>query len=310
VDAEHRPDGGGWAARTWDRYGPLILLSGLFLGVALGLHASWGRIDELGDEELPDRVAIGVAVLLLLAGQLSVGYAWRRLAPELRDPVSSMWTFHASQPGKYLPVGVGQVLGQVALVRGLGLSGRRAMGAWASHLSSIVAAGITTGVLLVLQPGVGPVRWAALACLGGLVFVHRPTLGRALALGARLSKRLPSPGDLPSQRLLVEAFAGCVGFVVLDGLAFAVLLVGDAGVAAVLAVVGGYALAVGISTATPLPAGIGVRELILVVVLTQSASATIAASVVLRVAVFAVEVSLVVVFSAWRRYRAIRAAQA
>jgi uncharacterized membrane protein YbhN (UPF0104 family) len=98
-----------------------------------------------------------------------------------------------------------------------------------------------------------------------------------------------------------------VAFVVLDGTAFAILLdLGGAGVLTWVAVIGGYALAVGISTATPLPAGIGVRELILVLVLEQDTTAIITAAIVLRVSVFAVEVLLLLAFWTARRYRTFR----
>src|SRR5690606_18370221 len=101
-----------------------------------------------------------------------------RLAPELRDPVASQWTFHATQPGKYLPLGVGQAVGQVALARDLGMTARSAMAAWASHILMIVAGGVVTGVLLVLRSDAGPVRFLALLCLLGGVIVHRGVLGR------------------------------------------------------------------------------------------------------------------------------------
>jgi hypothetical protein len=291
-------------AWIWSRYRTPILVALLAVGLLLGIDASVGRLHSIRPDEMPTRTSIGVAFGFLLVGQVSVGYGWRRLVPTLRNPIDSMWTFHATQPGKYLPLGAGQAVGQVSLASGLGMPTRGAAGAWASHLSMIVAAGVTVGSLMLVEPGAGPIHWLAPAGLLGLLFVYRPTLQRLIGLGARVSKRLPTADDLPGQRELVEAFLLCVLFIVLDGIAFGVLLgVGTAGPATWVGVVGAYGLAVGLSTATPLPAGLGVRELLLVRFVAESARATITSSIVLRVMIFVVEVALLVTFSGARQVR-------
>jgi uncharacterized membrane protein YbhN (UPF0104 family) len=287
--------GGGRA--WWARYRGPVLLGGLAIGLLLGVRASLGRLDAIGPDELPSRGAMAAAWVLLLLGQALVGYGWRRLVPGHGDAVASMWTFHASQPGKYLPLGVGQGVGQVSLARDLGLGGRAAVAAWASHLAMIVAAGVVVGVCVVVLPGTGAIRWAGLGCLVGLVAVHRPTLRRIVGAGGRFTERLPRPDDLPDQRGLLEAFAAGVGFVVLHGLAFAILLQGgDRGVAGYVGTIGAYALAVGLSTATPLPAGLGAREVLLVLVLPTDPAATLAAAILVRVCTFSVEVALLAAF--------------
>ena len=293
---------------TVSRYRGQILLVGLALGLLLGVHASIGRVGSIAPEDLPGATRTIEAAVLLLLGQLSVGYAWRRLAPTLDDPVTSMWTFHATQPGKYLPLGVGQAVGQVALARSAGLPTRTAMGAWASLLAMIVGSGVTVGALVVLVPRDGTSRWLGLIGLAGALVVYRPFLHGLIGFGARFSKRLPAAEDLPSQRSLLEAFVACAVFVVLDGCAFALLLGTGTGGGVLAGTIGAYALAVGISTATPLPAGLGVRELLLVLFTDAGTAPVITASIVLRVTVFAVEVALLVGFSTVRQVRAIRSA--
>jgi hypothetical protein len=293
---------------TLTRYRGQILLVGLAVGLLLGVNASIGRVGSIAPEDLPGAARTIEAAVLLLLGQLSVGYAWRRLAPSLADPVTSMWTFHATQPGKYLPLGVGQAIGQVALARSAGLPTRTAMGAWASHLAMIVGSGVAVGTLVVLVPRDGAIRWLGVVGLAGALVAYRPVLHGLIGFGARFSKRLPAAEDLPSQRSLVEAFVACAVFVVLDGCAFAILLGSGAGDGVLAGTIGAYALAVGISTATPLPAGLGVRELLLVIFLDVGTAPVITASIVLRVTVFAVEVALLVGFSTVRQVRAIRSA--
>lgn len=285
----------------WRRYRNRVLLSGLAVGLLLGARASMDRLGGLEDGEVPTAGAFAVALALLVVGQLVVGYGWRRLAPDLRDPVASQWTFHATQPGKYLPLGVGQAVGQVALARDLGMTARSAMAAWASHILMIVAGGVVTGVLLVFRTDAGPVRFLALLCLLGAVFVHRGVLGRLVGLGSRFSSRLPAAADLPDQRRLADAFAAAVVFVVLHGAAFSVLLDGHRDIVASLAVLGAYGLSVGLSTATPLPAGLGIREGLLVLLVGGAVAPVLAAAIVLRVCTFTMEVSLLAVFWLLRR---------
>lgn len=248
--------------------------------------------------------AMAAAVALLLGGQSILGYGWRRLAPGITDAVTSMWTFHAAQPGKYLPLGVGHALGQVTLAREVGLTGRQAVAGWASHVAMIVVAGTTVGALVVTNPELGDARWFALAGLLGLLAVRRSVLQRVVGAGARYSTRLPAPEDLPASRGLAEAYATAVAFMVLDGLAFVVLLHGfDRGLSFWVGVIGAYGLSMGLSIATPVPAGLGIREVLLVILVGTDASATIAAAIVLRILTFGVEVGLLALFSVLRRRR-------
>jgi hypothetical protein len=271
-----------------------LILGALAIGLVLGVRASLGRVGSL-ESDIPSRTATAVAIGLLLVGQVVLGYGWRRLVPEIRDPVASMWAFHASQPGKYLPLGIGQAAGQVVLARDLAVPLRTAIAAWGAQTIIIIAGGVTVGTLLVLQPGLGPIRWLGLAGPLGLLAGWRPTLVAVVGLGARVTSRLPDAADLPPQRRLVDAFGTALVFFVFQGIAFATLL-GAEGLAGWLGLVGAYAMAAGISTATPLPAGLGIREALLVLFCTTDPAVTIAAAVVLRVSAFAVEVALLAAF--------------
>ena len=182
------------------------------------------------------------------------------------------------------------------------MTARSAMAAWASHILMIVAGGLVTGTLLVFHPDVGPVRFLAPLCLLGAAIVHKGVLGRLVGLGARFSARLPAAADLPAQRRLIDAFVAGVVFVLLHGAAFAVLLHdGERGVAGSLAVLGAYGLSVGLSTASPLPAGLGIREGLLVLLVGGAVAPVLAAAIVLRVTTFTMEVALLAVFWLLRR---------
>lgn len=290
--------------RFWSRWRTTILLGALALALVLGVRASLSRLGTLEDAQIPSHPAMAIAVVLLLAGQLVLGYGWRRLVPTLADPVHSMWTFHASQPGKYLPLGVGQALGQVALAREAGMPARQAMAGWASHTLMIVAAGITVGSLVVINPDLGPWRYLAAGGLLAIASTRRPVLARIVGAGARFTSRLPAAADLPGQRALTEAYLSAVAFMVLDGLAFAVLLDGFRnGPGSVIGLVGAYGMAMGLSIVTPLPAGLGIREAILVLLSGVGAAPTIAAAVVIRVSTFGVEVAMLTGFSIMHRLR-------
>jgi hypothetical protein len=277
------------------RYGKAVLLGALAIGLALGVRASLGRIDSL-DGEVPSRAETIAAMGFLLVGQLVLGYGWRRLVPQISDPVASMWAFHASQPGKYLPIGIGQAAGQVALARDLSVPVRTAVAAWGAQTLTIVAAGITVGSLLVFQRELEHLRWLGLLGPLGLLAAWRPALAAVVGFGARFTRRLPDADDLPSQRRLLDAFGTALVFFVFQGIAFAILLGTADDPAAWLALVGASAMAAGLSTATPLPAGLGVREALLVLFCPGDAGLVIAAAVVLRVSSFAVEVAVLAAF--------------
>lgn len=289
----------------WHRHRVVILLAGLAVGLLLGVRASIDRLGTLEPVDTPARGEVVVAVGLLLLGQAAVGFGWHRLVPAISDPVESMWSFHATQPGKYLPFGIGQAVGQVALASDLGVRPHAAIASWASHVAMIVVAGTTSGVLVVANPHLGPLRWFALLGLFTPILVHRSVLERVVGVGSRFTSRLPAPSDLPAQRGLTEAFLSGAVFMVSHGLAFALLLGGiDQELATWIGFTGAYGLAAGLSIASPLPAGLGVREALLVLLTHTAVPATIAAAIVLRVAAFAAEVMLLVIFSVLRRRRA------
>lgn len=290
--------------RLRDRWWRWPLVGAIAIGVLLGVQESFGRIGGLDRATVTSPTKIIVVAGLLVTGQAIIGYGWRRLLPAITDPVTSMWTFHATQPGKYLPLGIGQAVGQVALVRDLGVPLRSAVASWASHVAMLVVGGCAVGALLVVPPGTGTLRWVFLAGLLAVAVAHRSVLGVAIGAGARLTSRLPAPSDLPGQRALIDALAASIAFMLLHGLGYAVLVDGwEPTWTRLLSLIGAYALSAGLSTATPLPAGLGAREALLVLLSGLNAPTAIAAAVAHRVIAFGAEIALLGLFVALRALR-------
>jgi hypothetical protein len=166
---------------------------------------------ELDRDDLPGPSALAAAAGLALTGHISLGAGWSRLLPDVEPRSSVALSFYASQLGKYVPLGIAQPLGQVAMLKGLDVSAGRAFISWSSHIAVTVAAGLSVGAGLMATPGLSPAgRVAAAACLGSLVLVWRPTLATILELVCRAIGRVPSAMPLPSQRALLESFLGAV----------------------------------------------------------------------------------------------------
>ncbi len=180
---------------------PGLLMLGLVL-LAIQLQQQASELDQF---QLPSRGALVLTVAAAVAGQFAFGLAWTRLLPTLRAPRALAWTFHGSQPAKYVPIGVAQPIGQVSLLRQLGVPVTQGTVAWVSQLTAFVAAGLFLGAGTAWT---GDGWLAALSAFGLLapLLVVRSLQARLMTRLSRWSDRVPAPESIPAQRSLTEAF--------------------------------------------------------------------------------------------------------
>lgn len=249
------------------RWARRVLALAAVVGVGLALLSA---VEDAGEVALPGVGRLLVAGGFVALGVLAAGAAWAVLVPG-PGVLALLPGFLLAQLARYVPGSVWQGVGQVLDAHRLGVGRGAASVAFVVQLATqLVGAGLV-GTLAVLRPELGGWRWAALAGVLPVVLLWRPLLTAVLRLATRLAPRRLGhlPDTLPSQlRILAATGFGVVTALVL-GLGFAVLLPDPSGLAGLLGAVGVFAAAwvVGFLV-VPLPAGLGVRELVLVVGLT------------------------------------------
>ncbi len=261
----------------------------VLVAVASTLDRAQGRV-------IPSLRAVAFAAVALTAALRCSASAWAALLPGEAPPVELRRCVYASQLGKYVPGGLVQAVGQVAIATRIGIPMATAFPAYlvyAGHaaLGSLVAA----GVLVTQAPTVGT-GWAlaagALAAVS-VVSVWRPALALGLRVAQRVVPRLRRVGPLPGQGPLARGFALQVAFALLQGASFAVLLRSLDHDVPILAALGANAMAFGLGLlAVPVPSGLLVREGVLVAILhpVAGAATVVTAAVVQRLAAIAVEI--------------------
>ncbi|MEN3360402.1 MAG: glycosyltransferase 2 family protein [Mycobacteriales bacterium] len=269
-----------------------------FLLAVAGLLARQVAGDAGGVAAALRRIGAGHAVLSLLAAVLGLGasgLAWRSLLAALGAavPVSAVPpVFFVAQLGKYLPGAVWPYLAQVRLGRRYGVTGSQsAAGSVVFVLAHCATGGAVAAAVL---PWVSPAAtrrfwWALVFAPLLLLLLHPRVLLPVLRLAHRLTRRGAAPARLAGRRV-----AAALGWLMLTWVGY------GAGLLALLAPLtdrallpagglslGGYALAwtVGFAAAAVLvvaaPAGLGVREVVLVALLTPVTSAAAATAVAL-----------------------------
>ena len=236
--------------------------------------------------------AVIVAFLLCLAGVALTGVAWLVVLADLGSPlpvVAGARVFFVGQLGKYVPGSVWPVMMQMRMGRALGVPRGRMAVTFVVVLGLSVAWGLVLGLVAVpsLLGGSGRTYLWLLALLPpAAVFLHPRPLNAVLNALLRLARRPPLEHPLSGRRL---ALAGVllVGFWVVAGLHVWVLAVdlGAAPAGALPVALGGFALAFCVGPLVVLaPAGAGVREAVLVVLLgaVLPTSAAVAVALVSR----------------------------
>lgn len=266
----------------------VFALAGLvFIGLALR--------DALRDPDLtllPSAPGLVVAVLAVVIGLTAATIGWARLLG-VQDPRVVARGFLLAQLGKYIPGGVWQVVGQVGdASRAASTGGRTATVAFVVSVATQVTAGLLVGLPLAFVDSTP--TWIRLGIVAGALVSVALLLQRRLLTWVLLS--LPWLRDeadetaMPTRSAMaVSTLTGMVSLVA-AGLVFEIAYSAPAGTSAVV-VVPAYALAWTVGfLAIPFPAGLGVREGALLLLLPDDANtAIVAASAVVRVVYIAGE---------------------
>jgi hypothetical protein len=262
-----------------------LLVAGL-VGIAFAVPATLDQAQEQVLPSLPTIVFGGVCALVAIAASAR---AWSALFSDLLTSRAHLLTlrgtFYLSQLTKYLPVGgLVQASSQLGLAHTVGIPVKRIAVAFPVSVVAAVSAGATLSSGLVFDSALpGWVRALSVFGLAVPLFLHRGLMARVLHLARRVSHRIPEPDHLPTQRdiiifylwALVTVGALCAAYAAMlrsltDMNPFSVFC------AFALSWLAGF-------LAVPIPAGVGVREAVLVALLPGVGTAPVlAVSLTLR----------------------------
>lgn len=260
----------------------IFALAGLaFLGLAL--------VDALQDPDLtvlPDSGALLLAIGAVVAGLWAQVLGWSRLLGVQQMRVVARG-FLLAQLGKYIPGGVWQVVGQVGdATRSTNTGGRSATLAYLTMVVAQVTAGLLVGLPLALDgrtPTWIRVGLVAATAVAVAMVAERRILARVL-LALPWLRGIDDPAAMPSRAALVTSTAAGVVAMLAAGVVFEIAYAAPPGEHPGI-VVPAYALAWTVGfLAVPFPAGLGVREAALLLLLPDgSRTSIVAASAVVRV---------------------------
>ncbi|GAB3600193.1 lysylphosphatidylglycerol synthase transmembrane domain-containing protein [Angustibacter peucedani] len=256
--------------------------------VVWAVAASWSEVSgEL--QRVSPLALVGSSVLALVALVLTL-VGWRALMADLGSPLAlgpASGVLFVGQLGKYLPGSVWTVVVQAEVASALGVPRKRTAVAGLLTVAMSALAGLGVGVVALpalVSAGGSAASWLVLLVVPlGLAVLHPRVLNALVDRGLRLLRRAPL-----EQPLSGRAIAVTMGAFVLAWLALGLhlwVLVNDLGAPASsswVPSVFGYAL--GASTgmlAVLVPAGFGVREVVLVLLLTGPLDRPAALAVVL-----------------------------
>jgi hypothetical protein len=271
-----------------------VLLVG-FAGIAFAVERS---VQDTHEHVMPSGAALAVSGVLALVAIGSSARAWVALFSELVDQRASRTalrgTFYLSQLTKYLPAGgVVQAASQVGLARSIGVPLRRLAVAFPVSVVGAVAAGGTLGAGLVFDTDLaGWVRALSLLGLCSVVLLHRGLMARVLEFSRRFISRIPDSDHLPTQRDILVFYAWALVTIGPLCAAYAILLRSVISGTNSFVVFCAFAISWVIGfLAVPIPAGVGVREAILVALIPGVGTAPLlAASLALRLLSIGAEV--------------------
>jgi uncharacterized membrane protein YbhN (UPF0104 family) len=265
----------------------MALLAAGLIGIAFVIARTFDAADE---QVLPSAGALVVGGLFAIVAIVSAARSWVALFSDLvvdRElRLALRGTFYLSQLTKYLPAGgIVQTASQLGLARSIGIPLKRSAVAFPVSVVGVAVACATLGAALVFDADLaGWIRALAAFGLVSVVLLHRGLLAGALELAHRVVSRIPGSDQLPTQRDIFGLYGWALTAVGGFGAAYAALL-GSLDVDAnPFFVFCAFALSwlVGF-LAVPIPAGVGVREAVLVALLPGVGTAPLlAASLALR----------------------------
>jgi hypothetical protein len=285
----------------------VIVLTFYFLG--RNLAANWS---ELRSDELNIQPALLVLSGCFLAGDILMrSIIWWDLtgyfARDARPPYSRLTkVFMFSWLGRYVPGKVAYLVGRFYLGRATGVPARALVGGMAyENVLILIMAMVVSALLLVPSLAVEsesfwPYLALPVAAIGGVVLLHPAVLSRVLRLAMRLAGReLPddSVWILPARRMARTLALSAIAFS-LSGLGFYLMVASltDYPVRYLPLAAGTMTLGAVVGTVSIItPAGLGVREGVLVGILqfTMPRELAVLIAVVARVWATVVDLALV-----------------
>jgi len=243
-------------------------------------------------------------VVALVAGFATTGaslFVWRSLMTDLghRLPIpAAARIFYVSQLGKYVPGSVWSILTQIELSREHRIPKRTNVAVGVLAIAISVTSGLCVGALMLPFAAAAAHRywWILLVIPVFLTVLHPRVLGPALNRVLRLARREPLPRT-PSGRGLAQVVGFQLLVWLLLGLQAWLLLVGMGAQTwqSLPVAVGGYALAYSLGQmAVGLPAGAGVRDAALTLMLSAVVTPATALVVALLARVIMTTVDLTV----------------
>jgi uncharacterized membrane protein YbhN (UPF0104 family) len=278
ADAPPRP-AGRW--RT-----PLrLVVAGVFVGVLVVVLAGQWRQAR----PLLGRLSVPVVVAswaLVLAGIYATFRSWRAALADLGGSLphtGAMRVFYLGQLGKYLPGTVWPAVTQMRLGRDYRVPPRASGAAFVVFMLMLIGTGLLVGVPVIPLLGrdaVDEYRWLALVLPLFALALTPPVLNRAIAMALRLARRPPMPAPLSRGGILRVA-----GWAVVSWLCYGVhvyllarQLGAEGGALLWLQCTGAFAAAfVSGPLLLVVPAGAGVREAALLLLLGSTVTAPVAA---------------------------------
>jgi len=250
--------------RRWLQLGLGIAI---WVGLIVTVVVGW---DEVKDELARAGLMFPATILMITVGSVAAARGWAELNPvEMRR--RSMVGFLAAQPAKYLPIGGAALAVSQVSLSSSETSSRRDVGwAFLVHAGTLVTAG--TIVALLMIPADDVPGWVKVSVLVAAVLMilctRQSVVGWLIRQLSRILPRFRHVGAIPDTPTLWRTVGWSLIPFLLAGVSFALLLTGRFDPMTLLSTAGVFSAAwvVGFIV-VPLPAGLGLREAVLVALL-------------------------------------------
>lgn len=295
----------GVIARNLIGFGAIVVI---FFFLGRSLVSNWS---DLTAEDIDIQPALlVVSTLPVAASIILMAFIWRQIVSYLAGSDQANLgqlpkIFLYSWLGRYVPGKVAYVVGRFVLGRAAGVSGPVLVGSIAYENVLLITTGAAFATLTLLpilaveSDNILPYLALPFVAVGGLVILHPRVLGWVVRLGARLlGRELPEEGWLlsPSQLARLAAQFLIVSLLYGAGLYLLIISVTSYSPRYLPLAAGAYVLAgiVG-SISVFAPAGIGVREGVLVAILQTTMPLELAVFVSVTARVWATVIDVAVV---------------
>ena len=295
----------GVIARNLIGFGVIVVI---FFFLGRSLVSNWSDLTAEDVDIQP--VVLVVSTLPVAAAIILMAFIWRQIVAYLAGPGQANLgqlpkIFLYSWIGRYVPGKVAYVVGRFVLGRTAGVSGPVLVGSIVYENVLLVTTGAAFATLTLLpilaieSESVLPYLALPFVAVGGAVVLHPRVLGRAIRLGARLlGRELPEDAWMLSPGRMARLIAPFLVVHLVNGVGFYLLVssVTSYSPRYLPLAAGAFALAgiVGMISVFA-PAGIGVREGILVAVLQTTMPVELAILVSLVARVWATVIDLLLI---------------